>query len=93
MKKITAIKVLDDYRVWLRFNDGVEGEVDFSRKPRTGVFAAWNSYENFRQAHIGDCGELLWDSQLDFCPDSLWLQVTGQKPEVLLDQTPKLVHA
>ncbi len=93
MKKITAIKVLENYRIWLRFNDGAEGEVDFSSKSRTGVFAFWNSYENFRKAHIGEFGELLWNDQLDFCPDSLWLQVTGQKLEVLLAQTPPLVHA
>ena len=93
MKKITAIKVLEDSRLWLRFDDGVEGEVDFSRKPRTGVYGWWNSYENFRKARIGDCGELLWNDQLDFCPDSLWLQVTGQKPEVLLNQNPQPVHA
>ena len=93
MKKITAMKVLENYRVWLRFNDGVEGEVDFSQKPRSGVYAAWASYDNFRKARIGDCGELLWDSQLDFCPDSLWLQVTGQKPEALSDQNPQLAHA
>jgi len=93
LKKIIALKVLDSYRVWLRFNDGVEGEVDFSQKPRTGVYSVWNNYEYFRQARIGDCGELVWDDQLDFCPDSLWLQVSGQKPEVLLDQNPQPVDA
>lgn len=93
MKRITALKILDNYRVWLCFNDGVEGEVDFSQKPRTGVYSSWNSHENFRAARIGDCGELMWDSQLDFCPDSLWLLVTGQKPEALLDQNPPPVHA
>jgi hypothetical protein len=77
MKKITAIKVLENHRVWLRFNDGVEGELNFSSKPRTGVFAFWNNYDNFRKVRIGDGGELLWNDQLDFCPDSLWLQVTG----------------
>ncbi len=30
---------------------------------------------------FGDGGELVWDDPLDFCPDSLWLQVTGQGPE------------
>jgi hypothetical protein len=93
MKKIAAIKVLDNYRVWLRFSDGAEGEVDFSSKPRTGVYACWDNYDNFRLARIGDCGELVWNDQLDFCPDSLWLQVTGQKPEALLAQKPELVHA
>ena len=87
------MKVLDNYRVWLCFNDGVEGEVDYSQKPGTGVYASWNSCENFRAARIGDGGELMWDSQLDFCPDSLWLLVTGQKPEELLEQNPPPVHA
>ena len=78
MKKITAIKVLENYRVALCFNDGVTGEVDFSSKPRTGVFAFWNRYENFRSAGLGDAGELVWNEEIDFCPDSLWLQVTGE---------------
>jgi hypothetical protein len=93
MKKITQLKVLENYRVWLRFNDGIEGEVDFSKKPRTGVYAGWMNYDNFRQVRIGDCGELMWNDQVDFCPDSLWLQVTGQKPEALLNQNLQPVHA
>jgi hypothetical protein len=93
MKKITALNILENYRVGLRFNDGVEGEVDFSSKPRTGVFAFWNNYDNFRLARIGDSGELVWNDQLDFCPDSLWLQVTGREPEALLDQKAEPVHA
>jgi hypothetical protein len=92
MKKITALKVLENYRVHLRFNDGAEGEVDFASKPRTGVFAFWNDYKNFSAARIGDAGELIWNDQIDFCADSLWLQVTGQKPEALLAQN-QLAHA
>ena len=93
MKKITALNVLDNYRVSLRFNDGVAGEVDFSSKPRTGVFAFWNSYENFRAARIGELGELVWNDQIDFCPDSLWLQVTGASPEALPAHNPQALHA
>jgi hypothetical protein len=93
MKKITAVKVLDNYRVWLRFDDGVEGEVAFAEKARTGVFACWNNYENFRQARIGDAGELIWNDQIDFCPNALWLRVTGRKPEALLDPDAPLAHA
>ncbi len=93
MKKITALKVLDNYRVWLRFNDGAEGEVDFSSKRRSGIFGIWNRYENFRAARIGDSGELIWNDQLDLCPDSLWLQVTGQDPETLLKHGTQPIHA
>ena len=92
MKKITSLKILENFRVRLHFNDGAEGEIDFSSKPRTGVFAFWNDYENFRRACIGDCGELIWNDQIDFCADSLWLQVTSQKTEVLLEPN-QLAHA
>jgi Protein of unknown function (DUF2442) len=93
MKKITSLKILENYRVWLHFNDGVEGEIDFSSKPRSGVFAFWNEYDNFRKARIDEVGALVWNDQIDFCPDSLWLQVTGQKPEALLTPNAQLAHA
>lgn len=86
MKKLVAVTVLDGYRLRLRFEDGVDGVVDFSSKPRTGVFARWEDYQFFRQARIGSCGELVWDDQIDFCPDALWLQVTGQPAEALDSQ-------
>ena len=88
MKKIVAVKVLNGYRVWLRFEDGVEGEVDFSSQAGKGVFAPWSDYAFFRRAAIGQQGRVLtWPGELDFCADSLWLQVTGKQPE---DLFPKL---
>ena len=96
MKKITALKILENYRVWLRFDDGVEGEVDFSIKPRTGVFAPWNDYEFYRQARLGEQGRTLtWPGELDFCADALWLQLTGKQPEDLFPdlRNPRSTHA
>ena len=78
IKKLTEVRVLDNYRIWLHFDDGIEGEVDFSLKPRTGVYAPWQDYDYFRRARVGPCGELFWDDQVDFSPDSLWFQVTGR---------------
>jgi hypothetical protein len=86
MKKIVMCKVLEHYRVWLRFGDGVEGVADFSAKPRLGVFSGWSDYEFFRQAVVGEFGTLEWPGELDFCPDALWLQITGKTPEDLFPQ-------
>ena len=84
MIKIVAAKVLDGYRVWLRFEDGTEGEVDFSTQVGKGVFAPWTDYEFFRDAAIGEQGRVLtWPGELDFCADALWLQVTRKQPEDL----------
>jgi hypothetical protein len=30
---------------------------------------------------IGSSGELVWNDQIDLCPDALYLKVTGKKPE------------
>jgi len=49
MKRISSFKVLNNYRVWLRFDDGAEGTVDLSRLVGQGVFAAWRDYAFFRQ--------------------------------------------
>ena len=35
----------------------------------------------FRKTSIGEDGELVWDGGLDFCPDSLYMKITGQSPE------------
>jgi hypothetical protein len=84
MIKIVAFEVLDNYRVRLRFDDGVEGEAEFSALVGKGVFAAWTDYAFFRQASIGERGRTLtWPGELDFCADALWLQVTGKQPEDL----------
>lgn len=94
MKRIIQLQVLDGFRVWLRFNDGVEGIVDFSGRPHTGVYAVWDDYAFFRQAWIGDAGELVWNEQLDFCPDALWLKVSGRSPDSLgSNLVPSSAHA
>ena len=84
MIKIVAAKVLEDYLVWLRFEDGSEGEVDFSAHAGKGVFSPWSDYAFFRRATIGGQGRVLtWPGELDFCADALWLQITGKQPEDL----------
>ena len=94
MFKIVEVKVLQGYRLWLRYADGVEGEVDLSDLAGRGVFAAWNERRFFENVRIDDSGALAWSDQLDLCPDALYLQLTGK---TLGDVFPKLkatgVHA
>ncbi len=83
MKKIISVSVLEDYRVWLRFDDGVEGIADLSELVGRGVFAAWRDYAFFRRAFVADYGSPTWPGELDLCPDALWLQITRKQPEDL----------
>jgi len=83
MPVVTAVKALEDYRLWVRFSDGVEGIVDLAKFAGRGVFALWNDPNEFARVRIGPGGEIAWGEQIDMCPDGIYLEVTGQKPEEL----------
>ncbi|HKC65698.1 MAG TPA: DUF2442 domain-containing protein [Pyrinomonadaceae bacterium] len=90
MIKIVEARVLDNYRLYLKFSDAAEGEVDLSDLAGQGVFAAWNNSTSFEQMQIGSAGRSLdWGDQIDLCADSLYMSVTGQTAQELF---PKLAH-
>lgn len=81
MKKIVKVQVQDNYKLDITFSDGRNGCADLSDLVGKGVFALWEDYDAFNEVEIGPAGELIWDDQVDLCPDALYLRVTGQKPE------------
>ena len=83
MFKPVQVEALPRYVLWLKYADGTEGQVDLSHLVGKGVFALWSDYNAFRNVKIGSSGELLWNDQVDLCPDSLYLQITNQEPEDL----------
>jgi len=75
------VKALSDYRIWVRFADGAQGEVDLSYLAGRGVFSPWKDYKVFQQVHIGLGGEIAWSEEMELCPDSIYLKLTGKSPE------------
>ena len=51
--------MLDGYRLWLRYTDGAEGEVDLSHLAGQGVFKVWQSRDAF--AAVGLAPAALWN--------------------------------
>lgn len=88
--KPIEVKALPGYRLWLRYANGVEGEVDLSHLAGRGVFAAWDDYKVFKKVHIGASGAIAWNDDIDLCPDALYLRITGKTPEEVF---PKLKAA
>ncbi len=90
MLKATNLKPLDNYHLWLKFSDGVEGVVDLSPLVGKGVFELWNDYAEFEKAVIGSSGEIVWNDQVDLDGIALYLKITGKQPS---DIFPKLREA
>lgn len=67
--KIVACKPLPNYRVWIEFDDGLEGEVDLSDLVGKGVFEAWRSLDFFNQVRIDPISDTLaWGEEIDLDP-------------------------
>jgi len=80
MPKLVAIKPLPNFRLWLRYDDSTAGEVDLSDLAGRGVFQAWDDPGAFEKVSIDEHGAIAWGPDLDLCPDSLYLRLTGKSP-------------
>ena len=83
MPKLVTVRPLPDFHLWLEYSDGAVGEVDLSDLAGRGVFEAWNRPGCFESAAIDEHGAIVWGEDLDLCPDSLYLRLTGKTPEEL----------
>lgn len=87
MVKLADIKAFPDCKLWLKFDDGLEGTVDLSHLVGQGVFKIWEDKEIFTAAHIDmESGAIAWAEQVDICPDSLYLQLSGRSLDDLQKQ-------
>ena len=83
MFKPVEVKALPNYRIWVKYADGVQGEVDLSHLAGKGVFKLWNNYSAFERVYIGSSGQIAWSDEIDICPDSIYMEITGKSPEEL----------
>ena len=78
------VEARDGYRIWLRFSDGIEGDVDLSDLVGRGVFAAWRDRTFFEAVRIDEARAIAWGDAVDLCADALYLRLTGMEPEQYL---------
>ncbi|MHC4470170.1 MAG: DUF2442 domain-containing protein [Planctomycetota bacterium] len=83
MVKAREVQPLSDYRIRVRFDDGVEGIADLAHLAGKGVFRIWDEDGVFEGVRIGGSGEIEWSDDVAICPDALYLVITGKKVEEL----------
>lgn len=78
--KIVACEPRPNYRVWIRFDDGVEGKVDLSDLVGKGIFEAWESVEFFNQVKVNPKSDTLsWGEEIDLDPYVLRDKIESRK--------------
>ena len=78
------VKPRDGYKIWLRYEDGVEGEVDLSDVAGKGVFEAWDDRAFFESVKLDEYGDIAWDDEIGLCQDALYMEITGKTVDEVL---------
>ena len=83
LKDIVAASPLSDYRLHLRFEDGVEGVVDLApHLSFRGVFEPLRDPAYFALVRVDpESGTIVWPNGADLDPDVLYGRLTGTPKE------------
>lgn len=87
------VKALADYRIWIRYAYGEEGEVDLSHLAGQGVFALWEDEQKWKNVRIAEDGAIRWSEDVELCPDATYLKLTGKSPAEAFPNLKSTAHA
>jgi hypothetical protein len=77
--EIVAVKVRSNYRLWVRFSDGSEGEIDLSSLVGNGVFARWEDPMEFDKVYIDpETRTVAWPGDIDLAPDAIYRDIANE---------------
>jgi len=86
LPRLTEARYCGDYKIWVRFADGVEGEIDLSGELWGEVFEPLHDPKFFARMSLDpDVGTVVWPNGADFAPEFLYRKLRPAyllKPEV-----------
>jgi len=75
MQRITHLEVRPPYRLFVRFEDGTEGEDDVGPRMRGPMFEPLRDPAFFARVTLSEYGAPLWPNGLDLAPDALYERI------------------
>jgi hypothetical protein len=91
LPKLREAKYRRDYCIWLKFADGVEGEVDLESELWGEVFEPLKDRALFKNFSLDkELETLVWPSGADFAPEFLYQKLS---PNYALKPTPNISAA
>lgn len=71
MNTVKDYKVLNGYRIWLRFEDGFESTISLKPLLNKGIALELLDATVFEKVMIESGGGLAWENGFDICPNIL----------------------
>ena len=84
LRDIVEARPLGGYRLYIRFEDGVDGEIDLKELVKLeGVFEPLQDPEEVARVRVEpDSGTICWPNGADLDPDVLYAELTGKPIEL-----------
>jgi hypothetical protein len=71
--KITEAKYVEGYKLYIRFSDGSEGEVNFEQELTGEIFEPLKDISFFRKFSLNhEIHTIMWPNGADFAPEFLY---------------------
>ena len=87
LPKLKEVKYQGDYRIWLKFTDGVEGEIDLESELWGEVFQPLKDKARFAELSLDkELETIVWPNGADFAPEFLYQKLC---PDYALKPMPK----
>ena len=84
MIRIVEAQYLRDYVIWLRFSDGVAGEVDLRDELDGPVFEPLRQIEMFQGVSLHpELHTIVWPNGADLAPEFLYERVRARAPQTV----------
>lgn len=88
LPKLTEAKYRGEYRVWLKFTDGTEGEVDLKSELWGEMFEPLKDKDLFAKLYVHkELDTIVWPNGADFAPEFLYQKL---RPDYSLQPKTKI---
>jgi hypothetical protein len=78
--RVTDCRASNDYRLWLKFDDGLEGSVFLGDLLEVGAFSLWRDVDQFRRVVVDrKAATVVWDGGIRLDPDILYQDLLSSK--------------
>jgi hypothetical protein len=78
--KIVDCRPEEDYKLWLRFEDGLEGSVFLGNLLEIGAFKLWSDVREFEKVSVDpETATVTWEGGIRLDPDLLYHEVVARQ--------------
>ena len=75
---VVEVKPESDYRLFVRFKDGLSGHVRLREEELTGVLEPLRDAQFFNRVFI-DNGAVAWPGEIGLAPDAMYRQIAAER--------------